>query len=45
VVATFLAVLELCKNKKIHLAGTDSECTVTCTDGDDNDLALSEEFQ
>jgi segregation and condensation protein A len=31
VVATFLAVLELCKNKKINLAGTDSECTVTYT--------------
>ena len=32
VVATFLAVLELCKNKSILLAGTDSECTVTCID-------------
>lgn len=32
VVATFLAVLELCKAKKLHLAGTDENCTVTCTD-------------
>lgn len=32
VVAAFLAVLELCKQKKINLAGTDSECTVTYTD-------------
>ena len=29
IVATFLAVLELCNNRKINLAGTDSECTVT----------------
>lgn len=31
VVATFLAVLELCKGKSVILAGTESECTVTCT--------------
>lgn len=31
VVATFLAVLELCKSRSILLAGTESECTVTCT--------------
>ncbi len=29
VVATFLAVLELCKNHRIHLAGSGEECTVT----------------
>ncbi len=46
IVATFLAVLELCKNRKINLAGTDSECTVTCMEGDSQgDLPLSEEFQ
>lgn len=33
IVATFIAVLELCKAKKIRLAGTESDCTVTCTDG------------
>ena len=31
VVATFLAVLELCKARRLRLAGTESECTVTCT--------------
>lgn len=29
VVATFLAVLELCKNHQIHLAGSGEECTIT----------------
>ena len=31
VVATFLAVLELCKARRLLLAGTESDCTVTCT--------------
>lgn len=31
VVATFLAVLELCRARKVHLAGTEEDCTVTCT--------------
>ena len=31
VVATFLAVLELCKANRLRLAGTDRDCTVTCT--------------
>ena len=31
VVATFLAVLELCKARRIRLAGTEEDCTVTCT--------------
>ena len=31
VVATFLAILELCKSNRIHLAGTAEDCTVTCT--------------
>ncbi|MBC5737901.1 MULTISPECIES: segregation and condensation protein A [Oscillospiraceae] len=34
IVATFIAVLELCKAKKIRLAGTESDCTVTCTTGE-----------
>ena len=31
VVATFLAILELCKANRIHLAGTAEDCTVTST--------------
>ncbi len=31
VVAAFLAILELCKAGRIHLAGTAEDCTVTCT--------------
>ena len=40
IVATFLAVLELCKGHRIHLAGTEVDCTVTGTDdtSDLNDL-------
>ena len=34
IVATFIAVLELCKAKKIRLAGTEEDCTVTCTAGE-----------
>ncbi|MCD8331607.1 MAG: segregation/condensation protein A [Oscillospiraceae bacterium] len=30
-VATFLAVLELCKARRVRLAGTQTDCTVTCT--------------
>lgn len=33
IVATFIAVLELCKARRLRLAGTESDCTVTCTDG------------
>lgn len=29
IVATFIAVLELCKARKLHLAGTERDCTVT----------------
>ena len=29
-VATFMAVLELCRNNLIRLAGSASDCTVTC---------------
>ena len=31
VVATFLAILELCKANRVHLAGTAEDCTVTST--------------
>ena len=34
VVATFLAVLELCKAHRLRLAGTEEDCTVTCTRDD-----------
>lgn len=34
VVATFLAVLELCKARRLRLAGTEQDCTVTCIDSD-----------
>jgi len=30
IVATFLAVLELCKARRLRLAGTEEDCTVTC---------------
>lgn len=31
VVATFIAVLELCKSRRLQLAGTETDCTVTYT--------------
>ena len=31
IVATFLAVLELCKSNRIYLAGTSEDSTLTCT--------------
>ncbi len=37
IVATFLAVLELCKACRVMLAGTAEDCTVTCID-DGSDL-------
>lgn len=37
IVATFLAVLELCKGKRIRIIGTESDCTVTGTE-DTSDL-------
>ena len=43
VVATFLAILELCKANRIHLAGTAEDCTVTSTVDDgpgDVDVAV-----
>jgi len=41
VVATFIAVLELCKAKRIRLAGTDEDCTVTCTGEGEAELEFS----
>lgn len=37
VVATFLAVLELCKAHRLHLAGTEEDCTVTCSQSGNED--------
>lgn len=45
IVATFLAVLELCRNHRIYLAGTADDCTVTGTD-ESSDLAdLADTYQ
>ena len=41
VVATFIAVLELCKARRIRLAGTDTECTVTCTGEGETQMEFS----
>lgn len=38
IVATFIAVLELCKARRVRLAGTESDCTITCTDEADEPL-------
>lgn len=37
IVATFLAVLELCKARRLRLAGTEQDCTVTSV-GEDEEL-------
>jgi len=37
VVATFLAVLELCKAHRLRLAGTEEDCTVTCIQSQDEE--------
>ena len=41
VVATFIAVLELCKARRLRLAGTESDCTVTCTEEGGGELELN----
>ena len=41
VVATFLAVLELCKARRIHLAGTEEDCTVTCTGTEETPVEIT----
>jgi len=37
IVATFLAVLELCKARRLRLAGTEEDCTVTCTQAEETE--------
>lgn len=41
IVATFLAVLELCKARRLRLAGTESDCTVTGIAGGEEDFEFS----
>ena len=41
IVATFIAVLELCRARRVRLAGTETDCTVTCTDEAAEDFALT----
>jgi len=36
IVATFLAVLELCRANRLKLAGNETDCTISYTDQDDN---------
>lgn len=44
VVATFLAILELCRANRVHLAGTEEDCTVTSTgEGADDELNITAE--
>ena len=43
VVATFIAVLELCKARRLRLAGTEENCTVSCIDGREGELEISTE--
>ena len=38
IVATFLAVLELCKASRLRLAGTEEDCTVTSTKTEEDDM-------
>ena len=45
IVATFIAVLELCKARRLRLAGTEAECTVTCIDGESGAPSFESEFQ
>lgn len=41
IVATFLAVLELCKARRLRLAGTETDCTVTSIAGGEEDFEFS----
>lgn len=41
IVATFLAVLELCKARRLRLAGTETDCTVTSIGGGDENYEFS----
>ena len=40
VVATFIAVLELCKARMLKLAGSETDCTVTALEGESDTLDL-----
>ena len=40
IVATFIAVLELCKANRLRLAGTQEDCTVTSVKGEKADLSV-----
>ena len=37
IVATFIAALALCKARRLRLAGTETDCTVTSTDGEEGE--------
>lgn len=42
IVATFIAVLELCKARRLRLAGTETDCTLTSTgEGEGSDMEFS----
>lgn len=45
IVATFIAVLELCKARRLRLAGTEQDCTVTATDEGEGELEISTDGQ
>ncbi|MPM68422.1 Segregation and condensation protein A [bioreactor metagenome] len=40
IVATFLAVLELCRARRLSVAGEPEDCTVTCTEDGEGELTL-----
>lgn len=41
IVATFIAVLELCKANRLHLAGTQEDCTVTSIQNEGEELTFT----
>lgn len=43
IVATFIAVLELCRANRLHLAGTQEDCTVTSVQGDGGETTVTTE--
>lgn len=46
IVATFIAVLELCKARRLRLAGTAEACTVTCIDGrEEGEMEISTDVE
>ena len=44
IVATFIAVLELCKASKLRLAGTEEDCTVTCTQDGESSMEFTSDI-